>query len=262
MIFFPNAKINIGLNIVSKRQDGYHNLETLFYPIDWKDVLEIIPAKQFNFSSTGVDISGSQNSCEKAYYLLKKDFDISAVHIHLHKNIPTGAGLGGGSSDASTTLMALNKLFDLQLPKTKLMEYALKCGADCPFFIHNTPSLASGVGEVLSPVKLNLRGYHLLVIYPSIFVSTKVAFSKIVPSVPKNPIAREIKKPVCDWQLSNDFEQGVFEQFPEIAHIKQQLIDAGAVFSSLSGSGSSVFALFNEKPTIEFNDHRMFYQFL
>lgn len=262
MILFPNAKINIGLNIVNKREDGYHNLETLFFPINWKDVLEIIPAKQFTFSSSGITINPERNSCKKAFDLLKNNYDIPNVHVHLHKNIPIGAGLGGGSSDASFTLMALDKLFDLRLPKKKLMEYALQCGADCPFFIENRPSLAQGVGEQLTSVSFDLSGYHLVVVYPSIFVSTKEAFSKIVPKQPNYPILEEIKKPISEWRLSNDFEDGVFEKHPNIANIKQQLDGAGAIYSSLSGSGSSVYAFFTNKPSFKFNDYLIFHQLL
>ena len=217
-------------------------------------------AKKFTFSSTGIKITGQQNSCETAYNLLKNDYDIPDVHIHLHKNIPTGAGLGGGSSDASFTLKALNKLFNLRLPKSKLLEYALQCGADCPFFIENKPCIARGVGERLTPISFSLSGCYLVVVYPSIFVSTKEAFSNIIPKQPSNPIVEEINKPISEWRLSNDFEVGVFEKFPEIANIKQQLDSAGAIYSSLSGSGSSVYALFDNKPSVQFKDHLIFQQ--
>lgn len=262
MVLFPNAKINIGLNIVSKRHDGYHNLETLFYPVQWRDVLEVIPSQQFKFSYSGIEINSSQNICEQAFYLMKNEFNLSNVHIHLHKNIPIGAGLGGGSSDAAFTLMALNEMFDLNLTKIKLKEYALNLGADCPFFIDNRPSIATGVGEILSPVELDLSGYHLLIVKPSVFVSTSDAFSNIVPQQSEISIIEEIKKPISQWNLSNDFEYGIFDKYPEISNIKKQLDEAGALFSSMSGSGSSVFAFFDYKPNLQLNEHTWHYQLI
>lgn len=260
MLFFPNAKINIGLNIVSKRTDGYHNLETIFYPIGWKDVLEIIPAKTNTFSSTGIVVEGNENLCQKALRLLQNDFDFSNVNIHLHKNIPTGAGLGGGSSDAAFTLMGLNQLFDLNLSKSELKSYALKLGADCPFFIDNTPSFAEGIGDVLSRVDLNFRGYHLVVVKPDIFISTAQAFAAIKPYKSEVSLSKEILKPIDSWDIKNDFENDLFINFPELSEIKNKFIEQGAIFSSMSGSGSSIYGIFSSKPNIKFYNAQVFYQ--
>ena len=262
MLFFPNAKINLGLNITSKRADGYHNLETIFYPIAWRDILEIIPSSSLSFKSSGLPIPGAGNLCLKAYELMNSCFSIKPVAIHLHKNIPIGAGLGGGSSDAAFTLMALNTIFDLGIEKPKLKELALQLGADCPFFIDNTPSVASGVGEVLQPIDLDLSDYHLMVVNPDVFVSTAEAFSNIKPHVPVKSIQEEIKTPVENWTLKNDFEQSIFPQYPKLLQIKNKLIDAGALYSSMSGSGSSIFGLFSEKPHLDFQKCSVFHQIL
>ena len=262
MLFFPNAKINIGLNITSKREDGYHHLETIFYPIQWKDVLEILPSKDFSFSCSGIPINTSDNLCLRAYNLLKDSYSLPNIKIHLHKNIPMGAGLGGGSSDAAFTLMGLNQLFNLGLNSNTLKSFALQLGADCPFFIDNTPSLASGIGEVLRPIDLNLSNYHLLVVKPSVFVSTAEAFSKVVPHQPKQSLREKIKFPLQKWTLKNDFEQSIFPQFSELEHIKNQLLEAGALYASMSGSGSSLYGLFSEKPNIDFPNSVLFHQVL
>ena len=216
MLFFPNAKINIGLNITSKRADGYHNLESIFYPIAWRDILEIIPSKQLIFESTGLSIPGQGNLCLKAYKLMKSHYGITPVSMHLRKNIPIGAGLGGGSSDAAFTLMALNTIFELGLEKDELKKMAAQLGADCPFFIDNTPSLIGGIGELLNPIDLDMSNYHLLVVKPDIFVSTAEAFSAIVPQIPSLSIEEEIKMPIEKWTLKNDFEDSIFPQFPEL----------------------------------------------
>ena len=184
MLFFPNAKINIGLNIISKRAEGYHNIESIFYPIAWRDILEITPAKHLSFESTGLFIPGQDNLCLKAYNLLKSHYDIAPVAIHLHKNIPIGAGLGGGSSNAAFTLKALNTIFELGLQKDELKKMAAQIGADCSFFIDNKPSLASGIGELLNPIFFDLSNYHLIVVKPPIFISTAEAFSDILPQIP------------------------------------------------------------------------------
>ena len=260
MLFFPNAKINIGLNIVSKREDGYHNLETIFYPIGWKDVLEIIPSSSPGFSCTGITVEGGENLCEKALKLLKADFDIPDVFIHLHKNIPTGAGLGGGTSDAAFTLMGLNQLFDLGISKRDLKSYALRLGADCPFFIENTPSFASGVGEELKPVHLDLKGHYLVVVKADVFVSTSDAFSGITPKPSDFSLVDEIQKPISDWRLKNDFEESIFAHHPKLLAIKNTLSEAGALYTSMSGSGSSIYALFSSKPSLSFNDEAVFSQ--
>ena len=196
MILFPNAKINLGLQIKSKRADGYHELETIFYPVNYCDVLEILPSDQLDFTSSGIDIPGKGNLCLDAYHLLKKDFDIPAVHIHLHKIIPIGAGLGGGSSDAAFTLKGLNVLFDLQLSAEQLKIYAVQIGADCPFFIENNPMLATGVGEILESIELDLSAYHIAIVKPNIHISTSEAYSLVTCNEPLYSLSDLIKSPV------------------------------------------------------------------
>ena len=262
MLFFPNAKINIGLNITSKREDGYHNLETIFYPIKWCDSLEIMPSKSLSFQSSGIPIPGNGNLCLKAYELMKSHYGLEPVNIHLHKNIPIGAGLGGGSSDAAFTLMGLNTIFDLGLASDELKKIAVQLGADCPFFIDNKPSIATGIGQVLEPVDVDLSDYHLFVVKPDVFVSTAEAFSKIVPHIPSMSIRQEIEMTIEDWILKNDFEQIIFPQFPELIEIKNKLIEAGAVYASMSGSGSSIYGIFPEKPDLKFENCHLFHQVL
>jgi len=260
VLFFPNAKINIGLNIVSKREDGYHNLETIFYPIGWKDVLEIIPSSSPGFCCTGIAVDGGENLCEKALKLLKAEYDIPDVFIHLHKNIPTGAGLGGGSSDAAFTLMGLNQQFNLGISNEELKSYALRLGADCPFFIKNTPSFAGGIGEELVPVNLDLKGYYLVVVKSDIFVSSSEAFSGVTPKQSSISLIDEIQKPLSDWRLKNDFEDSIFEHHPKLSAIKNILSGAGATYTSMSGSGSSIYGIFSSIPTLSFTDEVVFYQ--
>jgi len=260
VLFFPNAKINIGLNITSKRGDGYHNLESIFYPIGWKDALEIMPSESLTFQSSGIPIPGDGNLCLKAYEVLKRHYPIEPVAIHLHKNIPIGAGLGGGSSDAAFTLMGLNTIFNLNLDKSTLKELAVQVGADCPFFIDNVPSLARGIGEVLKPVDLDLTNYHLMVVKPKVFVSTAEAFSAIVPQENKTPLDMEAQQDINRWALKNDFEKSVFPLYPELQDIKNKLLEAGALYASMSGSGSSIYGVFSEKPMLEFKNSTVFYQ--
>ncbi len=254
MILFPNAKINIGLNILSKREDGYHNLETIFYPIAWKDSLEIIKSNDQQFSSSGICITGDGNLCQQAYDLLNRDFGLESVHIHLHKNIPIGAGLGGGSSDAAFTLMGLNEMFDLKLSSIQLKEYALKLGADCPFFIDNKACLAKGIGEELTDVVLNISNVFLLVATPDVHVSTAMAYSSVVPQIPEVSLQKLILEPMPNWSMKNDFEEGIFRLEPKIKALKDKMLDHGAIYCSMSGSGSSVFAFFDKKPTLHLDD--------
>ena len=250
MILFPNAKINIGLNILSKREDGYHNLETIFYPIAWKDSLEIIKSNDQQFSSSGISIPGDGNLCQQAYDLLDRDFGLESVHIHLHKNIPIGAGLGGGSSDAAFTLMGLNEMFDLKLSSIQLKEYALKLGADCPFFIDNKACLAKGIGEELTDVVLNISNVFLIVATPDVHVSTAMAYSGVVPQIPEVSLQKLISEPMPNWSMKNDFEEGIFRLEPKIKALKDKMLDHGAIYCSMSGSGSSVFAFFDKKPML------------
>ncbi|MCV9389459.1 4-(cytidine 5'-diphospho)-2-C-methyl-D-erythritol kinase [Reichenbachiella ulvae] len=247
MIAFPNAKINLGLNILSRRPDGYHNLSSCFIPIDWCDVLEIVESDQFQFQSTGIPIPGDENTnlVIKAYHLLKGNYDLPPVSIHLHKVIPMGAGLGGGSSDAAFTLKILNDLFDLKLPVTELEKYATQLGADCPFFIENKAKLVGGIGEVFESVNLSLEGYQLQVVFPGIHVNTGQAFQSITPEDPTHWPKDVVIKPVDSWKdkLVNDFEKPVFAAHPELEEIKEKMYGEGAIYAAMSGSGSSIFSI-------------------
>jgi 4-diphosphocytidyl-2-C-methyl-D-erythritol kinase len=265
MICFPSCKINLGLRITQKRADGFHALETVFYPITLRDALEIIiepetSAAPITFTSSGLAINGdpSDNLCYKAYFLLKKDYpSIPNIKMHLHKKIPMGAGLGGGSSDGAFTLVALNQLFNLQIPEQALLDYALQLGSDCPFFIINTPAFATGRGEILKPINLNLDGYSIVIVNPGIAISTKLAFSLITPKVPDTNMEAIICEPVSSWKekLLNDFEQPIFNSFPELANIKETLYQKGAVYASMTGTGSTVFGIFptSMMDTLSFN---------
>lgn len=256
MITFPNAKINIGLNIVARRADGYHELETLFFPIGWKDALEFIEnsSGDINFANSGlvIDTPAEQNIVVKAYRLLAADFNLPGIDIHLLKVIPFGAGLGGGSADAAFMLKLLNAHFSLSLSNEQLKQYALRLGADCSFFIDNTPSFATGIGEKLEPFSLSLTGVHLLLIKPPFNVGTREAYSKVVPRPPQYDLRSVLAEDMDTWKerVVNDFESSVFPQFPAIGNLKDQLYAAGASFASMSGSGSSVFGLFREKPDV------------
>ena len=255
MVAFPNCKINLGLNIINKRPDGYHNLETIFYPIEINDVLEIItnqddPEDEYiSYTASGNHIEGdlTQNLCYKAYHLLKKDFpEIPAIKMHLHKNIPMGAGLGGGSSDGAFALNLLNHKFQLALSQLQLINYALQLGSDCPFFILNKPSVGKSRGEVLTEIELDLRQYQFLIVNPGIHISTKWAFSQIKPSKAFYPIEETILIPIGQWKgiLQNDFERPVIEHYPEIGELINHLYNNGAIYASLSGSGSTVYGIY------------------
>lgn len=274
MVTFPNCKINLGLHIIRKREDGYHDLETVFYPLPLRDALEVIAdhsqlqltsqdsphqaadiqhsafsIQNISFSSSGLAIDGdiSGNLCVKAYHLLRADFpQLPTVHMHLHKTIPMGAGLGGGSADGAFTLTTLNTLFQLGLSTEQLIQYALQLGSDCPFFVINQPSYGTGRGEHLQPVPVDLSAYRFVVINPGIHVHTGKAFSLITPKQPALSVRDIVQQPVATWRdfLSNDFEAAVMQLHPEIAQLKTQLYEAGAVYASMSGSGSTVFGIF------------------
>lgn len=263
MLNFPNAKINLGLFITSRLEDGYHTLETLFYPTNWCDILEITenknysksqPEDSFHISGLSVDGPTNQNLCSKAYHLLKEKFNLPPIHIFLHKQIPTGAGLGGGSSDGAHTLLLLNNLFGLNISHEILSEYALKLGSDCPFFISNKPSYATSKGEILNAAPEILRGSFLVIIKPSIAISTAMAYSRIKPEIPERNIAEIIAMPKGEWRhfLKNDFEKTIVKQFPQIEKLKTNLYQAGAYYASMSGSGSAVFGLFQEEVKLSF----------
>jgi len=266
MVSFPNCKINIGLNILRKRDDGYHDLQTIFYPVALNDALEVIPAEypstEIIFSSSGTPVSGKEehNLCIRAYHLIKEDFPaIPAIQMHLHKAIPMGAGLGGGSADAAFTLQLLNTKFELNLSEEQLINYALRLGSDCPFFIINKPCYASGRGEVLEEIELNLTAYKIYIINPGIHINTSLAFTNITPGDHTGNLKELIQLPIAHWKdcIVNDFENPVFSQYPEIRSIKDQLSASGALYASMSGSGSSVYGIFEKDrlPEINFPPH-------
>lgn len=253
MIYFPNAKINIGLNIVEKRPDGFHNIETIFYPIGMSDILEITKSDKItNFTNSGIQVEGGNiesNLCFKSYQLLKKDFTLPEINIHLHKLIPFGSGLGGGSSDASYTLIGLNRLFNLNLANKELISYAEQIGSDCAIFIKDESSFATERGNILNPVDLNLKGLTLVIIHPKIHINTGLAYSKSIPQKPKFKLNELIKEPIENWKntIYNDFEDVIFKEYPEIEDIKNRLYNLGALYSSMSGSGSSVYGIFKDE---------------
>jgi len=252
MIVFPNAKINLGLYVISRRTDGYHNLETLFYPVPLYDALEMMKGTITDLSVSGikVDCRGKDNLIIKAYEMLKHDFDLPPVRFHLHKIIPFGAGLAGGSSDAAFTLKMLNDHFSLQLSAKNLKSYAAKIGADCPFFIDNIPMLAEGTGDVLSPANINLSDCKIVIIKPPVSVITAEAYRDIVPGEATFNLKELPLLPIEEWKgkVENVFEKTVFPLFPEIKKCKEALYDAGAIYASMSGSGSAVFGIFHILP--------------
>jgi len=253
MILFPNAKINIGLNVVSKRADGYHNLETIFYPVQLKDGLELVKSDHTQFTTSGIKIDGKpeNNLVYKAYQLLHNEFNLPPVHLHLHKVIPFGAGLGGGSADASFTLKLINDFFNLKLSVKKLELYASKIGADCPFFINNTPTVATGIGDQFQPVQLDLSNFKIVIIKPDVSVSTPDAYRHIVPGPSEFNLLDIEKLAIEDWKgrIENDFEKSVFQKYPEIETLKNKLYELGALYASMSGSGSAVFGIFDFIPS-------------
>lgn len=283
MIVFPNCKINLGLHILNKREDGYHNLETVFYPVLWRDALEVVRRddgrlltddthhsplttheSSIIFSSTGLTIAGDEanNLCIKAYHLLKKEFPtLPPVQMHLHKAIPMGAGLGGGSADGAFALKLLNDKFQLGLSTQQLIDYALQLGSDCPFFIINKPCYATSRGEKLETVELDLSAYHFAIVNPGIHVNTGWAFAQLnINNTNRSDLKAIIQQPIETWkeQLINDFEEPVSKAHPEIPNIKQQLYAAGAVYASMTGSGSTVFGIFDKEPELSFDERYLF----
>ena len=255
MISFPNAKINLGLQVTRKRDDGFHDIETVFYPVPLCDVLEIHPSGE-NKSSLhlyGTPIpGGGDNLCMKACDLMQEKYDLPAVNMHLLKQIPTAAGVGGGSSDAAQTIVLLNKLFSLGMSDDSLEDVARQVGSDCAFFIRNRPVFAYGRGDLFKPIELNLSGKYLLLIKPDIHISTPEAYAMIRP-VPGRPSPQEIvKRPIEEWKdlLVNDFEKPLFEKYPEIASIRAKMYEMGAIYASMSGSGSAVYGIFDQAPSI------------
>ena len=251
MITFPNAKINIGLNITEKRPDGYHNLETIFYPIELCDALEFVQGKETKFSCSGLEIEGESdnNLIMKAYRLLKEEFDLPTINIHLHKAIPMGAGLGGGSADAAFMLKMLNDEFKLGLSSAELQQKAAKLGADCAFFIENKPTLAKGIGNIFEPTAVNLSGYYIVLVKPDVHVSTAEAYGGCKPQRWATPLEEAIKRPITEWKdcIFNDFEKTVFVAHPELAEIKEMLYKNRAIYAAMSGSGSTIYGIFNKE---------------
>lgn len=251
MLTFPNAKINIGLNITEKRPDGYHNLETIFYPIELCDTLEFVQTEEAKFSYSGLEIEGDSdnNLIMKAYRLLKDEFNLPPINIHLHKAIPMGAGLGGGSADAAFMLKMLNDEFNLGLSSIELQQRATKLGADCPFFIDNKPVLAKGIGNIFESTEVNLSGYHIVLIKPNVHVSTAEAYGGCKPQRWTTPLEEAIKQPISEWKnyIFNDFEKTVFIAHPELAEIKEMLYEKGAIYAAMSGSGSTIYGIFNKE---------------
>ncbi|MDR2910919.1 MAG: 4-(cytidine 5'-diphospho)-2-C-methyl-D-erythritol kinase [Bacteroidales bacterium] len=252
MIVFPNAKINIGLNVVSKRCDGYHNIETVFYPLKLYDVLEFVVAEKTELSVTGIKIDENpdNNLVLKAYRVLKKHFNLPEIKFHLQKNIPFCAGLGGGSSDAAFTLKALNLFLNLGISEEKLKDYATMAGADCPFFIENKPAFATETGNKLTPVNIELAQYKIVILKPPVEVSTLNAYKNISPVKPDFNLKNLCNLPVEKWKetVTNDFEKYVFRVFPVVRELKEKLYEAGALYASMSGSGSAVYGIFSRLP--------------
>lgn len=265
MIVFPNAKINLGLHITGKRTDGYHNIESVFYPIPLTDALEITENKsnKNNFKAIGLEIpkDGKLNLVEQAWEIVNEFTPIPNVDLELLKNIPIGAGLGGGSADAAFCIKGLNKLFNLEISENKMLEMAGILGADCSFFIKNKAIFAEGIGDEFSDLKLTLKGKFLVIVYPNIHVSTPIAYKGIVPSEPKNDIKKVLKSPIEEWKnkLVNNFEPSVFKQYPLIESIKKELYNQGAVYVSMSGSGSSIYGIYDTEPEVKLNKNIKFW---
>ncbi len=251
MVAFPGCKINLGLHILNRRPDGFHDIHTCFFPLPWSDILEFLPARSFRFECTGLEIPGpsTENLSVKAYHLLREDFNLPPVQGHLHKIVPMGAGLGGGSADAAHTLKTIAALFSLELTTQQLASYAQRLGSDCAYFLLDSPAVGSGRGEILRPLHLSLSGYFLVLVTPKVHVSTAEAYRGVVPKSPGENLLSTLERPVTEWRdiLTNDFELSVFARYPELAKIKEQLYSQGAVYASMSGSGSSIFGLFRQE---------------
>ena len=258
VVVFPNAKVNIGLNITSKRPDGFHNIESCFYPIPFTDALEVIESKELSFTSSGISIPGNSddNLCLKAYHLLNQIHNLPPVAIHLHKNIPIGAGLGGGSSDGAFMIKLLNEKFNLEISLEEQESLAGQLGSDCPFFIRNKPVYVEGTGNIFSEINLSLKGKYLVLIMPSIHVSSADAYNGIIPSKPLKVLKQVLESSTAEayqGTVENDFEKSVFKQYPTLVQLKNELVKQGVVYASMSGSGSSIFGLFEKEPKISFD---------
>ena len=256
LLTFPNAKLNLGLYITARRPDGFHTLESVFVPLPWTDALEVLPApagkSETTLTLTGRPIPGDPetNLCRKAYELLKANFNLPPAQMHLHKVVPIGAGLGGGSADAAFALAALNRLFALNLSLEELLNYARRLGSDCAFFLENKSVLAVGKGDEFEPIELDLAGTAAVVIYPDLHISTAEAYAAIMPSQPRHELRVALAAPMRTWRatVSNDFEEALTPHYPVLAVVKKRLYDAGATYASLSGSGSAVYGLWPGQP--------------
>lgn len=258
MIYFSPAKINLGLQIIERREDGFHNLRSLMYPIPLCDIIEIsqLPGQdtplQFTQSGISTESTSENNLCIRAWDLMRSEIKLPPVTMHLHKQIPVGAGLGGGSSNASTVLKALNELVDEKVSDEQLAVFAARLGSDCPFFLQEKPMMMEGRGEILSGVTLSLRNFYLLVLFPEVHISTAEAYGKVTPALPEQQLGQVIEVPFNQWKdsLKNDFEPSLFEQYPLLYELKHGLYEAGAVYASISGSGSSLYGIFEKCPAL------------
>lgn len=268
MLVFPNCKINLGLNVTARRPDGFHTIETVFYPVFWNDALEIIETKNsrkaFSYSQSGIAIDGAteQNLIYKAWKIISEQKTLPAIRVHLHKNIPLGAGLGGGSSDAASFINLLDENFNIGFTEREKMQMAARLGSDCPFFLRNKPVFASGKGDVFSDIKVDLSAYFILLVYPCIHSNTKEAYQAIVPKTPGYDLKHVLETfPVKEWKskLVNDFEDTVFKKHPAIKSVKDLLYQSGALYASMSGSGSTVYGIFETEPKINIASHHRYY---
>jgi 4-diphosphocytidyl-2-C-methyl-D-erythritol kinase len=253
MLQLSNAKINLGLHVTQRRPDGFHSIETVLFPVGWSDVVEVLPAgKALSLRCTGipVGVAPEKNLCARAFRLLQKDFGLPGADVYLHKQVPPGAGLGGGSSNAAFVLLALSKIFHLELSQQALARYAAQLGSDCAFFVYNTPMLATGRGEILQPVAVSLSGYELLVVKPPLGVSTAEAYAGITPKAPGVSLQSAVTQRVEMWKdlLVNDFEPLIFAKYPLLQDAKSRLYGCGAAYAAMSGSGSALFGIFKEVP--------------
>lgn len=262
MLIFPNCKINLGLSVTDKRADGFHNIETVLFPVNLSDILEIIksPDGHFSFTQSGLKISGSlqNNLVVKAFQLLKNKYQLPEVHIHLHKLIPMGAGLGGGSADAAFAIKLLNDVFEINLSEDKMEDITRQLGSDCAFFIRNQSTLAIEKGDIFEQISLDLSGFYLSIIKPNIHIGTPEAYSWIKPTIKANSLKDIINLPINKWKddLHNDFEDKIFKRYPEIESVKSKLYNLGAIYASMTGSGAAVFGLFENEIDLsqEFSD--------
>ncbi|GAB2765556.1 4-(cytidine 5'-diphospho)-2-C-methyl-D-erythritol kinase [Rhabdobacter roseus] len=260
MVVFPNAKINIGLYITEKRPDGFHNLASCFYPVGWSDALEVLPAPELTFQASGLPIPGGEqgtesNLCVKAYRLLARDYPLPPVSIHLLKAIPIGAGLGGGSADAAFMIKVLSQLFGLQVPTEQQQAYARQLGSDCAFFIENTPKYCYGKGDEFEDIALRLTGRWIVLVNPGIHIATAEAYAGVRPRQPEQDLRYLLQQPITDWPgtISNDFEASLFPKYPVLPSIKQRLYELGARYASMSGSGSTLYGIFENEPNLANN---------